>query len=187
MKLSRVFAYLLHRRRWVAWSAEIDFEQGVGSVGKSFSMASNALLSTRGGGSITMGDHCEIGIGTIVLSSGGDIKVGNHCRFNPYCVIYGHGGLTIGNYVRIAAHSVVVPFNHVFDRTDVPIHDQGHTQRGVRIDDDVWIGAGVKILDGVTIGRGCVVAAGAVVTRSLPPYSICAGVPARVIRHRDAP
>jgi acetyltransferase-like isoleucine patch superfamily enzyme len=54
----------------------------------------------------------------------------------------------------------------------------------VILEDDVWIGTGATILKGVTIGRGSIVAAGAVVTRSVPPYSIVGGVPARLIRRR---
>jgi acetyltransferase-like isoleucine patch superfamily enzyme len=55
---------------------------------------------------------------------------------------------------------------------------------GVTIEDDVWIGAQAIVLRGVTVGRGSIVGAGAVVKKSVPPYSIVAGVPARVIRFR---
>jgi acetyltransferase-like isoleucine patch superfamily enzyme len=56
--------------------------------------------------------------------------------------------------------------------------------KGIIIHDDVWIGTGARILDGVEIGEGCVVAAGAVVNKSVPPYSVVAGVPARIIKKR---
>jgi acetyltransferase-like isoleucine patch superfamily enzyme len=52
----------------------------------------------------------------------------------------------------------------------------------IRIEDDCWIGGNVTILPGVTIGRGCTVGAGAVVTKSLPPYSVALGAPARVVK-----
>ena len=52
------------------------------------------------------------------------------------------------------------------------------------IEDDCWIGSGVRILDGVTIGHGSIVGAGAVVTKSIPPYSIAVGVPAKVVSQR---
>ncbi|WP_374057515.1 acyltransferase [Eggerthella lenta] len=64
---------------------------------------------------------------------------------------------------------------------------QGYEEwRPVTICDDVWIGRRVMIMPGVTIGKGTVVAAGAIVTRDLPEYSICAGVPARVVGERNS-
>ncbi|MCK7515996.1 MAG: acyltransferase [Desulfobacterales bacterium] len=72
----------------------------------------------------------------------------------------GDGGLTIGNNVRIAAHTVIIPANHVFDDVNIPIRKQGLSKKGIVIEDDVWIGSGVKILDGVVIGKGCVIGAG---------------------------
>jgi len=74
--------------------------------------------------------------------------------------------------------------NHVYTDPNTPIRLQGVTRRGIVVEADCWIGAGSMILDGVRIGRGTVVAAGAVVTRDVPPYSVVAGVPARVIKSR---
>jgi acetyltransferase-like isoleucine patch superfamily enzyme len=70
---------------------------------------------------------------------------------------------------------------------DRPIRDQGVTNKGIVIDDDVWVGSNVTFLDGVHVGTGCVIGAGAVVTKDLPPYSVAAGVPARVIDNRRQP
>lgn len=62
-----------------------------------------------------------------------------------------------------------------------PVEDKNGA---IEIQNDVWIGEGVKVLRPVVLGHGCVIAAGAVVTRSVPPYAIVAGVPARIIRYR---
>jgi len=132
-----------------------------------------------------------IGNGTIIqaraiLETGpsGSISLGAFNSVNPYCVLYGHGGLTTGDYVRIAAHTVIIPANHIFDNPDVPIARQGLTKKGIRIGNDVWIASGCSILDGVEIGDGCVIAAGAVVNRSVLPYSVVGGIPAKVIKMR---
>jgi acetyltransferase-like isoleucine patch superfamily enzyme len=138
------------------------------------------------GGRISIGRDTVLGPHTMLLAYGGQIVLGENCSVNPFCVLYGHGGLHIGNYVRIATHCVLVPANHVFEDPDTPIAQQGLTTKGIRIADDVWLGAGCRVLDGVVIGRGAVVGAGAVVTKDVAPMAIVAGVPARKIGIRGA-
>ena len=114
----------------------------------------------------------------------GFIKIGQNCSINPFCILLGYGGITIGNNVRMAAHCSIVAFNHVVEDDSKGVRGQGITKAGIVIEDDVWIGTGVRILDGVRIAEGCVIGAGSVVTKDMPPYSICVGVPARVLRSR---
>ena len=116
----------------------------------------------------------------------GFIDIGSGSTINPFCVLLGYGGITIGNNVRIAAHCSIVAFSHNFDNVEQPIAHQGNNWRGIVIEDDVWIGTGVRVLDGVRIGKGAVVGAGSVVNRPIPAYAIAVGAPARVVRQRDA-
>lgn len=96
-----------------------------------------------------------------------------------------HGKCLIGNYVMMGEDCTIITRNHRFSRTDIPMMEQGfEEEKPVIIGNDVWIGDKVTILPGVHIGDGCVIGAGAVVTRDIPPYSIAAGVPARVLRNR---
>src|SRR5690606_21616381 len=95
------------------------------------------------------------------------------------------GRIQIGNHVRIAPHVMMIAGNHVFRDTTRPITTQGLEHAPIVVEDDVWIAGRVTITAGVTIGRGSVIAAGAVVTRDIPPFSVAAGVPARVIRSRQ--
>jgi acetyltransferase-like isoleucine patch superfamily enzyme len=122
--------------------------------------------------------------GAIIDANGGWVEIGDETTINPYCVLYGGGGLKIGAHCGIATHTVVVASDHTFDRQDVPIMNQPMRAKGIVIEDDVWLGAGSCVLDDVVIGRGVVVAAGAVVTRSWPAGVVVAGVPARQIRER---
>jgi acetyltransferase-like isoleucine patch superfamily enzyme len=133
---------------------------------------------------VRIGSNTKIRGAARIYAMDGTVTIGDNCSVNPFCVLYGTGGLTIGHNVRIAAHSIIVAAMHRFDRRDVPIWHQGSDAAGITIDDDVWIGAGARILDGVRIGTGAVVAAGAVVVSEVPPYAIVGGVPARVIKER---
>ncbi len=133
---------------------------------------------------IRIGDNSIVLENAMLLAQGGDINIGNYCSIHPFCVLYGQGGLTIGNCVRIAAHTVIVPANHIFEDHDKPIFRQGSTKKGVVIGDDVWIGTGVKILDGCHVGEGSVIGAGTVLTKSVEPYSVVVGVPGKVVRKR---
>ncbi|MGH9962131.1 MAG: acyltransferase, partial [Pyrinomonadaceae bacterium] len=120
----------------------------------------------------------------LMTHPGGRIRLGNDCSVNPFTVLYGHGGLEIGSDVRIAAHTVIIPANHVFTDPEVPIRLQGLTKQGIVIGDNVWIGANCVILDGCHIGSGSVIAAGTVLSTSVPPTSVVGGVPGRVIKRR---
>jgi acetyltransferase-like isoleucine patch superfamily enzyme len=142
-------------------------------------------LQTAPSGSITLGAGCLVLPGAIIASYGGHVWLGDHISVNPHAILYGHGGLRVGHNTRIGAHVVVIPANHNFRDPLQPIRCQGLTCKGIDIGPDVWIGAGAKVLDGVSVGHGAVVAAGAVVTRDVPPFSIVAGVPARVIGSRE--
>lgn len=135
-------------------------------------------------GTIKLGPNCVIHTGAIVASYGGKIELGDSVSVNPYSVLYGHGGLRVGNYTRIAAHVTIIPANHAFDDLSSPIMRQGLTTFGIAIGNDVWIGTGARILDGVRIGDGAIVGAGAIVTRDVESNTVVAGSPAKVIRMR---
>lgn len=153
-------------------------------LGKGIYVGADAEFVALKGETISIGDYSLIFKGVLLYPFGGSIIIGNRAGINPYTVIYGHGGVNIGENVLIASHCVIIPANHRFDSLEVPINSQGETCLGITIEDDVWLGARVTVLDGVTIGRGAVIGAGAVVTKDIPPYAVAVGVPAQVIRMR---
>ena len=135
-------------------------------------------------GKLILGEKTHILPFATIMTHGGTIEFGSYCTVNPYTIIYGHGGVKIGDAVRIAAHCTIIPANHVFEDPNKQIRQQGITKQGIIIEDDVWIGTGCRILDGITIGKGSVVAAGAVVNNNIPEFSIYGGVPAKKIGER---
>lgn len=110
------------------------------------------------------------------------IRIGRDALISEYTVVRGQGGVTIGDRVYTSPMTQIVAVNHVFDDPERPFVEQGITAEGIVIEDDVWLGAGAVVTDGVRIGCGAVVAAGAVVTTDVPPHTVVAGVPARVVR-----
>lgn len=113
------------------------------------------------------------------------ITIGKNCLISEFTVIRGQGGVTIGDNVYTSPFVQIVAVNHVYDDPHRPIIEQGITAQGIVIEDDVWIGSSAIILDGVRVGKGAVVAAGAVVSRDVPPHTVVAGIPAKVIKEID--
>ena len=132
------------------------------------------------GGEVRLGDRCYVN------AEGGSITLGDQVAFNIGC----HINASVGGRISVGANSMFGPSvlmrtaNHRFDSTDEPMREQGHAEADIIIEEDVWVGGHAVVLGGVRIGRGSVVGAGAVVTKSLDPWSVAVGVPARVIRTR---
>ncbi len=110
----------------------------------------------------------------------GDVVIGDYTRIGLHCTVI--GPVCIGNHVNLAQGIVVTALNHNFNDETKRIDEQGVSTKSVIIEDDVWIGANTVVLPGVTIGQHSVVAAGAVVTQDVPPYTVVAGVPAKVVK-----
>jgi acetyltransferase-like isoleucine patch superfamily enzyme len=146
---------------------------------------SGAVIDMRNGGVFILGENSKIANGVSVNPFGGHIIIGKNSGVNDYTILYGHGGLDIGDQVWIAAHCVLIPANHGTVDNGVPIYRQPLSCKGIKIENDVWIGAGVRVLDGVTIEHGVVVAAGAVVNKIIPKKAIYGGVPAKLIKTRS--
>ena len=150
------------------------------------SIDSRPGIGSNGAGALQIGAQAWIERGVVLHAFGGRIRLGDYIFIGPYSVIYGHGGVEIGDSTLISMHCRIVSSNHTIPALATDIRSQPDVLRPTRIGRDVWLGAGVSVLGGVTIGDGCVVAAGAVVTRDLPAGSISAGVPAQTVRSRPS-
>ena len=107
------------------------------------------------------------------------MEIGAHTVINRRCTLDGRGGLRIGSNVSVSPEVMLITSHHLKDDPTFAVED-----KGIVIEDYVWVGCRATILPGVTIGRGAVVAAGAVVTKDVAPYAIVGGVPAKVIGER---
>lgn len=109
----------------------------------------------------------------------GDVEIGNHSWVGPFCMLDGTGGLRIGRYCSIATGAQVQTHDTV--KWAISGGALGYEYSPVTIEEQCFIGAHAVVTRGVTVGTGTLVAAGAVVTRDVPPFSIVAGVPAKVV------
>ena len=125
-----------------------------------------------------------IGRNTILSCKNGNIVLEEDANIGFNVEVFSAATVRVGKKVLIAAYTYLVGGDHLYDRVDVPVLDQGRTARGIDVGDNVWLGAHVVVADGVRIGRDAVVGAGAVVTSDVPEFHVAAGVPARVIRDR---
>lgn len=148
----------------------LDGRNGSGGVsmmvGDNTILSNNVMLSCKDG-TISIGNDVGINSQSVVQSTNGNaVSIGNDCIIGQRCLIIGGG-----NYDICDRESLI--------RTS-PISDDG----GVSLANNVWLGANVSVLGGVTVGQGSIAGAGAVISRSIPPFSLCMGVPARVVRER---
>ena len=110
------------------------------------------------------------------------LHIGKNSQINPGTAIYGK--VFIGNFVMIAPNCMLAGGNHNFKNVYKPMIFQGSNEKGIIIQDDVWVGANSTILDGVTIGKGSIIGANTLVSKSIPNNSIVVGNPARIIKYR---
>lgn len=136
-------------------------------------------------GRIAIGSGAWLEAGVVLHAFGGSIRLGRDVFVGPHSVIYGHGGVEIGDACLIAMHCRILSSNHAVPPLGTDIRSRPDELRPTKIGRDVWLGAGVTVLGGVTIGDGCIVGAGAVVTKDLPPGSIAHGVPAITVGQRE--
>ena len=127
-----------------------------------------------------LGDYSVVESFACINNAVGDVSIGNHTRIGLHNTII--GPVVIGSHVNLAQGITITALNHIFSDPQKRIDEQGVSTDQVIIEDDTWIGANAVILPGVTIGRHSVIAAGAVVTKDIPPHSLAAGIPAKIIK-----
>jgi acetyltransferase-like isoleucine patch superfamily enzyme len=153
-------ALYLRDRAMVSTSSRVQLSPlvkfGRGSVVKSFCVVQTS------GGAVTFGRDCAI-------------SAFNHIAAGPMA------GIVAGDYVRTGPHVCIIATTREYRRKDKLIVEQGYRDKGIRIGNDVLIGAGAVLVDGCEIGDGAVIGVGSIVTGKVPPYAVVVGSPAKVV------
>ena len=119
------------------------------------------------------------------VNGGRFVRLGSNVNFNGM-LIYGGGGLTIGDNFHSGRDCRIITENHRYEGAEALPYDGHKVKRPVVVGDNVWLGDSVILLPGTTIGDGAVIGAGSVVTGTVAALSVVAGNPAREIKQRDS-
>jgi len=144
---------------------------------------------------LEIGRHATLRIGrwawlghrTKIRVHEGEVSIGAKTVIGQECTISAFQHVSIGRECIIADRVMLIDFDHGAAEVERPIRAQGIYKRDVRLGHNIWIGYGACVLRGVSIGDNSIIGTSAVVTSDMPPNAVIAGVPARVIRMREAP
>jgi acetyltransferase-like isoleucine patch superfamily enzyme len=160
-------------------------------LGKGATLGEGVLIQGLSRRGVDIGPGASIGAHTIIMPTsvmrnlGEGCSIGANSGIGQYSFIGCGGGVTIGRDVIMGQYVSFHTENHLHADLDRPILAQGVRRAPVVIEDDCWVGVKATFLSGARVGRGSIVAAGAVVRGDVPPYSIVAGVPAKIIGTRQ--
>lgn len=138
-------------------------------------------------GTVRFGRFAWIGDRTKVRCHEGEVVIGDKTVIGQECTISAYRRVRIGEQCVIADRAMFIDFDHGVVEVERPIRAQGIYTREVEVGSNVWIGYGACILRGVRVGDNSVIGTSAVVTRDVPANAVVGGVPARIIRLREAP
>jgi acetyltransferase-like isoleucine patch superfamily enzyme len=144
-------------------------------------------LQVARGARIEFGRFVWLGDGTKVRCHEGRVEIGAKTVMGQECTISAYQRVRIGEQCVIADRAMFIDFDHGVVEVERPIRSQGIYKRDVEVGSNVWIGYGACILRGVRVGDNSIVGTNSVVTRDVPANAVVAGIPARIIRMREAP
>jgi acetyltransferase-like isoleucine patch superfamily enzyme len=163
---ARIHWELMRREAFARWPLHGNvleaMREGRLEIGAHALLEPHVWITAPGSARVRIGSGAFLNIGVMVAALE-LVEIGDHCMFANGCF--------------------VTDANHRFDDPDRPVPWQGFTSKGpTRIGDNVWCGANVVIASGVSVGERSVIGANSVVTSDIPPFSVAAGAPAKVLR-----
>lgn len=179
------------RREWTSRLRGLALRATVSGLdlGDGVELGKGVFLETHrsvpGTARIEVGDGSTLEDYARLETWGGTITIGTRVHIGSFTVLYGHGGVSIGENTLVAMHCRILSSDHSIPPLGTPIRSREDVPKPTVIGEDVWIGAGVTVLGGVTIGNGAVIGAGSVVSRDIPAGAVCLGAPAAPVRRRE--
>ena len=155
-------------------------------IGNNVIIDENVMLDEKGidNQGIILNDGVYIGRNTILSCKNGDIILNKNANLGFNCEVYSLKKVEIGENVLIAAYTYIIGGGHMSSDAETLFRDQEKHAICIKIGNNVWLGAKTIVMDGCDIGDNSIIGAGAVVTKSIPDYSVAAGIPAKVIKDR---
>jgi acetyltransferase-like isoleucine patch superfamily enzyme len=138
-------------------------------------------------GRVEFGRFVWVGHGTKIRCHEGVVEIGAKTVIGQECTISAYQRVRIGEQCVIADRAMFIDFDHGVVEVERPIRVQGIYMRDVEVGSNVWIGYGACVLRGVSVGDNSIVGTNSVVTKDVPANAVVAGIPARIIRMREAP
>jgi acetyltransferase-like isoleucine patch superfamily enzyme len=136
---------------------------------------------------LRIGRWAWLGHGTKIRVHEGEVAIGAKTVMGQECTISAFQHVSIGRECIVADRVMLIDFDHGVVEVERPIRLQGIYKRDVRVGHNVWLGYGACILRGVVVGDNAIIGTSSIVTKEVPANAVVAGVPARVIRMREAP
>lgn len=156
--------------------------------GKSVTIDKNCVIDGYSSEKIEIGNCVKIGAYSTLSSTshmskyGKGLKIGNNSAVGQFTEFGAAGGIEIGNDVIMGSYISFHSENHNFENHNLLIREQGVTSKGIKLGNNIWVGAKVTFLDGCIVGDNSVVAAGAVVNNVYPANSVIGGIPAKILK-----
>jgi len=178
------YALLVARLAWRRWLTPAGRRMSLGGM---LFLGGRVTIQIGRRAQIRFGRWVWIGHGTKIRCHEGSVSIGDKTVLGQECTISAYQRVSIGQQCILADRVMLIDFDHNVTEVERPVRVQGIYKRDVRVGSNVWIGHGAQILRGVTVGDNAIVGAGAVVTKDVPANAVVAGVPARLLRMREAP
>jgi acetyltransferase-like isoleucine patch superfamily enzyme len=180
--LNRKYGRLFLRLAWLKlrWRGRLVTD-GIAFVGP------GVTIEIGKGAKLHLGRWSWIGHGTKIRAHEGEVRIGAKSVLGQECTISSFQHVSIGRECIVADRVMLIDFDHGVVEVERPVREQGIYKRDVRVGHNVWMGYGACVLRGVTIGDNAIVGTSSVVTKDVSDNAVVAGVPAQVLRMRDAP